>query len=309
MISFDSVTVQKFRSDVFINLVGYRRFGHNELDMPKFTQPHMYNLVARHPAVFDAYAKKLVEEGVATNEYVEELKRETLSFYNQQYEASKNMVPPKSHLREYLPQWKHMAHPDETRPPQSTGVELDRLKDLGREISKLPDSFNPHPTIGKVYKAREEAISTEQNVDFGCAEALAFATLLSDGFHIRLSGQDVQRGTFSHRHAVVHDQTVYSTCCPIQELVKQRAFPHEFEVLNSPLSEFAALGFEVGYALEHPDTLAIWEAQFGDFANGAQVIIDQFVAAGETKWGSQCGVVINLPHGYDGQGPEHSSAR
>lgn len=301
--------VQKFHSDVFINLVGYRRFGHNELDMPKFTQPQMYNLVARHPPVLDMYSKKLIDEGVVTAEYVEALKQETLSFYNQQYEASKNLEPSKLQPREYLPQWKHMAHPDETCPPRASGVELDRLKDIGREISKLPETFNPHPTIGKVYKAREEAIEMGENIDFGFAETLAFATLLSDGFHVRISGQDVQRGTFSHRHAVVHDQTVFSTLCPLQEMVKKHGYPHAFAALNSHLSEYACMGFEVGYSLEHPDTLAIWEAQFGDFANGAQIIIDQFIASGETKWGSQCGVVLMLPHGYDGQGPEHSSAR
>lgn len=277
--------------------------------MPKFTQPQMYNLVSRHSPVFDKYAKKLIGDGVVTPEYIENLKREILAFYNQQYETSTHVEAPKRHHREYLPQWKHMAHPDETCPPRSTGVELERLKEIGLEIAKLPKGFNPHPTIGKVYKAREEAIHTGENVDFGFAEGLAFGTLLSDGFHVRLSGQDCQRGTFSHRHAIVHDQTVFSTVCPIQEMAQLRKYPHRFEVNNSHLSEFAAMGFEVGYALEHPDTLAIWEAQFGDFANSAQVIIDQFIASGEAKWGSQCGVVLTLPHGYDGQGPEHSSAR
>lgn len=300
---------QRFHSDVFINLVGYRRYGHNELDMPKFTQPMMYNLIARHPPVVDVYAKRLIEKGVATQEYVDKVKKETLDFYTAQYEASKTFTKPVKPKLQYLPQWKHMARPTETCPPRTTGVALDLLRDIGMATSVLPPNFNAHPAIAKTYKAREDAITTGENIDFGLAEALAFGTLLNDGFHVRIGGQDVQRGTFSHRHSVVHDQTVFKTYCPLQEFVKQRKLPHNFETCNSLLSEFAALGFEVGYALEHPDTLAIWEAQFGDFANGAQVIIDQFIAAGETKWGSQCGIVMMLPHGYDGQGPEHSSAR
>lgn len=299
---------QKFKSNIFINLVGYRRFGHNELDMPKFTQPSMYNIVASHPPVFEKYSKKLIDEGVVDSAFVDDLKKSVSADFTEQYKASQE-VPAVTGRPDYLPQWKHMAKPGETCPPRPTGIELGRLKELGMEISQIPERFTPHPTIGKVYKAREEAIETGENVDFGFAEALAFGSLLNDGFHVRLSGQDVQRGTFSHRHAVLTDQTVFTKFCPLADFVERRGLPHKFEVNNSHLSEYAAMGFEVGYSIEHPDTLSIWEAQFGDFANTAQVIIDQFIASGETKWAQQLGVVLSLPHGYDGQGPEHSSAR
>lgn len=341
---------QRFHNDVFINLVGYRRLGHNELDMPKFTQPRMYNHIAQHPPVLDVYAQRLVAENVMTQKEIDDVKKDILAFYSQEYEQSKlaatqpegrdesgGDVSVSVQAPRYRPQWRHMAPPSQTCPPQASGVPIDILQDVGRAISTLPAWLTPHPTIKKTYKARAEAVETGENIDFGFAEALAFGTLIRDGFNIRLGGQDVQRGTFSHRHAVVHDQSVGTPSngstadggsrrlnyCALAELfpaepttsgseengVKTTAHRSRFEVCNSLLSEFAALGFEVGYALEHPDTLAIWEAQFGDFANGAQVIIDQFIASGETKWGSQCGIVMLLPHGYDGQGPEHSSAR
>lgn len=340
---------QRFHTDVFINLVGYRRLGHNELDMPKFTQPRMYTHIAQHPTVLDIYSKKLIAENVMSQQEIDEVKKEILAFYNQEYELSKvgdkksaesegenggsASTASSSSVLNYKPQWSHMAPPSQTCPPRASGVSLDILRDVGRALSALPSWLTPHPTIKKTYKARADAVGTGDNIDFGFAEALAFGTLIRDGFHVRLAGQDVQRGTFSHRHAVVHDQSVGTpsdrpddaggprrlTYCPLAELfpveeasasaTNEIARRPRFEACNSLLSEFAALGFEVGYALEHPDTLAIWEAQFGDFANGAQVIIDQFIASGETKWGSQCGIVMLLPHGYDGQGPEHSSCR
>lgn len=294
---------QRFKSDVIIDLVGYRRYGHNELDMPKFTQPQMYTLVASHKPVLDLYSSKLIKEGVITQEEFDKVKVGITSYYSKEYEKSKKFIPSKSN--EYLPQWKHMVSPDTPCPPRLTGLEFCYLKELGKKISTIPQNFNPHPTIAKTFKARLDAINTEDNVDFGLAEALAFASLLSDGFGVRLSGQDCQRGTFSHRHAVIHDQTLYSKYNIFDSLQS----PHTIEINNSLLSEYAALGYEVGYALEHPDTLCLWEAQFGDFANGAQVVIDQFIASGEAKWNKQCGIVMILPHGYDGQGPEHSSAR
>eukprot|EP00920_Eleutheroschizon_duboscqi_P034313 GHVT01082480.1.p1 GENE.GHVT01082480.1~~GHVT01082480.1.p1 ORF type:complete len:1008 (-),score=159.05 GHVT01082480.1:884-3907(-) len=295
---------QKFGSDVIIDLIGYRRLGHNELDMPKFTQPLMYNLVANHPPVLDVYSKRLIDSGVVTTEDVAEITSGIESFYRAEYEKSKTFSP--TGHEAYLPQWQHMVQPTVSMPPRLTGVDKDHLVDLGKKICTLPPTFTPHPTIAKTFKTRLQALETEENVDFGLAETLAFASLLSDGFHVRFSGQDSQRGTFSHRHVVLHDQQNNSSYCIFSGLTGPR---HAIEVNNSLLSEFAALGFEVGYAYEHPDSLVIWEAQFGDFANGAQVIIDQFLTSGEAKWTKQNGLCMMLPHGYDGQGPEHSSAR
>uniref|UniRef100_A0A0G4FH86 2-oxoglutarate dehydrogenase, mitochondrial n=1 Tax=Chromera velia CCMP2878 TaxID=1169474 RepID=A0A0G4FH86_9ALVE len=296
---------QRFQQDVFIDLVGYRRYGHNELDMPKFTQPRMYNLIAKHPPVFDKYSKQLVQEGVVSDEDVEAIKKDIFSFYSTEYERSKEFDPKDNSIFEYQPQWAHMKTPLQIAQQRPTGVELDWLKRIGEKICTLPESFQPHPTIGKTFKARLAAIESGEEVDFGLAENLCYGSLLADGFHVRLAGQDVQRGTFSHRHAVLHDQTHYNTYNTFSALKT----PHSIEIGNSLLSEYAAMGFEVGYAMEHPDSLVIWEAQFGDFANGAQIIIDQFISSGETKWGRQCGLTLMLPHGYDGQGPEHSSAR
>ncbi|CEM08891.1 unnamed protein product [Vitrella brassicaformis CCMP3155] len=294
---------QRFHQDVFIDLVGYRRYGHNELDMPKFTNPHMYTLISRHPPVLDVYGQRLTDEGLIDQHYVEDVKKNIVDFYTGEYEKSKTFTP--TGVYEYQPQWRHMKKPHEFARPRLTGVELDMLKDIGMKISKLPDDLNPHPTIAKTYRSRVEALESGENIDFGLGEALAYGTLLTDGFHVRLTGQDAQRGTFSHRHAVVHDQTIEKTYFTFSALKT----PQKLEIGNSNLSEFACLGFETGYALEHPDTLSMWEAQFGDFANGAQVVFDQFITSGEAKWNKQCGIVVLLPHGYDGQGPEHSSAR
>ncbi|CDJ60113.1 2-oxoglutarate dehydrogenase, mitochondrial, related, partial [Eimeria maxima] len=215
---------------------------------------------------------------VMTEEDVSRMKSEIWEFYNKEYESSKTFVP---------------AH------------------QLGRRIFTIPEGFVPHATIAKIMKQRLAAVEGpqhEKSLDFGAAENLAYATLLSDGFHVRLAGQDAQRGTFSHRHAVLHDQAVEAQHC-IFDGLKDLNLPHCITVCNSPLSEYAALGYEFGYSMEHPDTVAIWEAQFGDFSNGAQIIIDQFVVSAEVKWNRQNGLVMLLPHGYDGQGPEHSSAR
>lgn len=297
---------QKFKGDIFIDLVGYRRFGHNELDMPKFTQPKMYSSVGDHPSVLDVYAKKLTAEGIVSAEEVEAIKSNIAEFYNAEYEKSKSFNPSGvKHANKFIPNWKDMKTPDEIAIPKATGIDIERLKELGNMISTLPDNFTAHPSIKKTFIARLEAISKGEGIDFGLGENLAYASLLQEGFHIRLGGQDVQRGTFSHRHAVVHDQKTFQT----HSIFSVLNTPHKIEVCNSLLSEYAALGFELGYSLEHPNTLSIWEAQFGDFFNGAQIIVDQFITSGEVKWGRQTGLVMRLPHGYDGQGPEHSSAR
>lgn len=293
----------KFNIDTLIDVVGYRRFGHNELDMPKFTNPLLYNLIARHKSVYDLYSQKLIDEKVITAEEVLEKKKNIINFYEKEYEKSKSFEPvPKE---KYLPQWEHMHTPQKMSPSRTTGVEKDVLVNLGKQIFTLKEGFNAHPIIAKIFKSRLDSMITGKNIDFGTAELLAYATILSDGFHIRLSGQDSQRGTFSHRHGVIHDQVTYE-CYNIFSTLKT---PHIIEINNSHLSENACLGYEIGYSYEHPDALVLWEAQFGDFANGAQVMIDNYIASGETKWKKQSGIVMMLPHGYDGQGPEHSSAR
>ncbi|KYO00798.1 2-oxoglutarate dehydrogenase E1 component [Plasmodium gaboni] len=293
----------KFHIDTIIDIIGYRRFGHNELDMPKFTNPLLYDVIARHKSVLDIYSKKLIDENIITLKEFEDNKTEIFNFYEQVYEKSKSFVPtPKE---KYLPQWEHMVKPQKFSPSRKTGVEKDVLINLGKKIFTLRPNFNAHPIISKLFKSRIDSLETGKNIDFGTAELLAYATLLSDGFHARLSGQDSQRGTFSHRHAVLHDQITYES----YNIFDSLKTPHTIEVNNSLLSEYACLGYEIGYSYEHPDALVIWEAQFGDFANGAQVMIDNYIASGETKWNKQSGIVMLLPHGYDGQGPEHSSAR
>ncbi|KAL8453711.1 hypothetical protein Emed_000742 [Eimeria media] len=324
---------QKFKHDVFVDIVGYRRFGHNELDMPKFTQPLTYTLIARKKPALELYADKLIHEPlsdaavsaaaaapvvvvapavvqeVVSNEDVDKMKADIWDFYSREYENSKHFVPANQY--QYAPQWTHLVTPDHPSPPRVTGVRLSTLRDLGRRIFKIPEGFVPHPTIARVFKQRLAAVEGAENekaLDFGAAENLAYASLLSDGFHVRLAGQDSQRGTFSHRHAVLHDQAVEAEHS-IFDTLKDLRLPHSITICNSPLSEYAAMGFEFGYSMEHPDTLSIWEAQFGDFSNGAQIITDQFIASAEVKWNRQNGLVLLLPHGYDGQGPEHSSAR
>lgn len=299
---------QKFLSDVFVDLVGYRRFGHNELDMPKFTNPVMYNKIANHPDVLTIYSQKLIKEGVLTNDEYKKLRDQIWKQYDDNYKQAKSFKPVMD-LKSFSPKWRNMATSDQICAPRLTGVDVNVLRDLGSRISTIPKHIKPHPTIAKVYKTREKAIANGSDIDFGLAEALAFATLLKDGVRIRLGGQDSERGTFSHRHAVIHDQTSDSVHTPLVQLCKDKKFPESFEVRNSLLSEYAALGFEYGFSLEDPNWLTLWEAQFGDFANGAQIVTDQFISAGEVKWNQQSGLVMMLPHGYDGQGPEHSSGR
>ncbi|KEG00862.1 2-oxoglutarate dehydrogenase E1 component, putative [Plasmodium vinckei vinckei] len=294
----------KFNIDTIIDLVGYRKYGHNELDMPKFTNPLLYDVIARHKSVLDIYSKKLIDENVITLKEFEENKKKIYDYYEQVYEQSKNFEP-KPMSKKYLPQWEHMVNPQNFSPSRKTGVEKDILINLGKQIFTIKKNFNPHPIIAKLFKSRITSLETGDNIDFGTAELLAYATLLSDGFHARISGQDSQRGTFSHRHAILHDQTTYEE----YNIFDSLKTPHTIEVNNSLLSEYACLGYEIGYSYEHPDALVVWEAQFGDFANGAQVMIDNYIASGETKWNKQSGIVMLLPHGYDGQGPEHSSAR
>lgn len=299
---------QRFQKDVVIDLICYRRHGHNELDQPMFTQPKMYKKIKTHKTPLEIYGTKLVKEGVISEEEFTKTKDEMKKDLQQMFETSKDWKPDigEESFGESS-DWAGYYSESTLSKPLQTGVDLDRLRDIGLQHVKIPDNFRIHPALKKIMGERKHAIELGQGIDWGTAEALAFGSLLVEGTTVRLSGQDVERGTFSHRHAVWHNQEQESVYVPLNNLnFEDQAY---FQVCNSNLSEMAVLGFEVGYSLESPSSLILWEGQFGDFANGAQVIIDTFIAAGERKWRRQSGITLLLPHGYEGQGPEHSSAR
>jgi 2-oxoglutarate dehydrogenase E1 component len=294
---------QQFGKDVVIDMFCYRRFGHNEGDPPEMTQPLMYAKIKEHPSTRELYARRLIEEGVVTADQVDQWITDFETFLDQEFEAGKTY---KANKADWLDgKWAGMSpRPDERK--GRTNVQKARLLDLGRKMTALPESLNVHPTVKRVIQARRDAIEKGEGIDWATAEHLAFACLLDEGYPVRLSGQDSIRGTFVQRHAGIVDQKTEETYFPLRHLRPNQA---HFEVLNSALSEEAVLGFEYGFSLTDPNTLVLWEAQFGDFANGAQVVIDQFISSGERKWLRMSGLVMLLPHGYEGQGPEHSSAR
>ena len=294
----------RFKKDVVIDMFCYRRFGHNEGDEPSFTQPLMYQRIASHPTAVDVYAKQLIAEGVMTEDETQAEIEAFRSRLDSDFEASKTFKPNKADWLEGVWTGFETASGDDRR--GDTTVDLDRLREIGRGLTRLPEGFNVHPRIQRILKQKEEMIETGKDLDWAMAEALAFGTLLTEGTPVRLSGQDSGRGTFSHRHAVLTDQETEERFVPLTQLSSDQAL---CEVIDSPLSEAAVLGYEYGYSITDPNSLVLWEAQFGDFANGAQVIIDQFISSGETKWLRMSGLVMLLPHGYEGQGPEHSSAR
>jgi 2-oxoglutarate dehydrogenase E1 component len=293
----------RFRKDVVIDLVCYRRHGHNEADEPAATQPVMYHLIRQHPTARRLYADRLIAAGVladADAQAMLEQYRDGLDQGRPQARASLGMIGNK-----YTVDWSAYVQVDWTeRVP--TGVELARLRALGERLTSYPQGFSLHPRVAQLIANRRKMLQGEQPLDWGCAETLAYATLVEDGFGVRLTGQDSGRGTFFHRHAVLHDQDTDATWIPLQHLA---AAQPRVQVIDSVLSEEAVMGFEYGYATTEPHSLVVWEAQYGDFANGAQVIIDQFISSGEAKWERFCGLVLFLPHGYEGAGPEHSSAR
>ncbi|MEO8972624.1 MAG: 2-oxoglutarate dehydrogenase E1 component [Ktedonobacteraceae bacterium] len=293
----------QFHKDILIDLVGYRRWGHNEGDEPAFTQPHMYDLVRTHPSVRELFARKLEQEGVVSAEEATEMLQEAHTVLEQ----AKHVADSGQYVEEQEQangQNGHNGHIDETE--QAPSVSEEQLRQLNNEMLQWPAGFAPNPKLTRLLQRRATTLETRGGIDWGQAEALAFATILSDGTPIRITGQDTERGTFSHRHAVLHDQQSGETYIPLQHLAEAQA---SFAVYNSPLSEAAALGFEYGYSVHAPDALVLWEAQFGDFANAGQVIIDQFISSARAKWRQQSGLVLLLPHGYEGQGPDHSSAR
>ncbi|KAK6143283.1 hypothetical protein DH2020_023631 [Rehmannia glutinosa] len=266
---------QTFHTDVVVDIVCYRRFGHNEIDEPSFTQPKMYKVgavIRNHPSALQIYQNKLLESGQVTKEDIDQINSKVLSILNEEFLASKDYVPQR---RDWLSAyWSGFKSPEQLSRIRNTGVKPEILKNVGKAITTLPENFKPHRAVKRIFEDRAKMIETGEAIDWAVGEALAFATLLVEGNHVRLSGQDVERGT-----------------------------------IPNSLSEFGVLGFELGYSMENPNSLVLWEAQFGDFANGAQVMFDQFLSSGEAKWLRQTGLVVLLPHGYDGQGPEHSSAR
>jgi 2-oxoglutarate dehydrogenase E1 component len=297
---------QKFQKPVVIDMFCYRRHGHNEGDEPMFTQPLMYKRIQSHPSTLAIYAKKLIAEGVVTDGEVEKMKRDWRARLDAELEASQSY---KSNKADWLDgRWAGFKVAEASDDPRrgNTGVDLKVLKTIGAKITTAPQGFHVHRTIQRFLDARRKAIESGDGIDWTTAEALAFCSLLTEGHPVRLSGQDSERGTFSQRHSVLIDQESEDRYTPFNNVAPGQA---RYEVVNSMLSEEAVLGFEYGYSLAEPNALTLWEAQFGDFANGAQVLFDQFISSGERKWLRMSGLVCLLPHGYEGQGPEHSSAR
>ncbi len=298
---------QKFHRDVFIDMVCYRRHGHNESDEPKFTQPSLYNLISKHPNPREVYNKSLIERGEVDAVLAEEMDKDFRSLLQDRL----NMVKQKPLPYYYQPlelEWKDMrkSEPDDFDVSPETGIDQKAVDKVAKALTTLPKGFKPIKQIEKQFKQRKDIFFKDKQLNWAAAELLAYGSLLLDGRIVRLAGQDTERGTFSHRHAVIHDA---DTNEPYNNLNHIDENQEEFRIYNSFLSEYAALGFEFGYAMANPNALVIWEAQFGDFANGAQVMIDQFITTSETKWQRMTGLVLLLPHGYEGQGPEHSNAR
>ncbi|MBM3289990.1 MAG: 2-oxoglutarate dehydrogenase E1 component, partial [Candidatus Hydrogenedentes bacterium] len=297
---------RRFRRDVVVDMYCYRRRGHNEGDEPAFTQPVLYRHIEKRQPVREAYLEHMLKLGAVTRDEAEEIavrRRETLEAELAVARSGEAPRPP-SALRGVWSNYK--GGPDRDVPDVDTGVEIDILRDLIASQSKVPSGFKPHPKIERILEQRAAIAREEAPVDWAAAESLAFASLLTAGTRIRVSGQDSERGTFSHRHAVLHSIEDGDVYVPLRHLTASQA---PFEVYNSPLCEAGVVGFEYGYSIAYPDGLTIWEAQFGDFFNVAQVIVDQFISSAEDKWRSLSGLVMLLPHGYEGMGPEHSSAR
>jgi 2-oxoglutarate dehydrogenase E1 component len=295
----------KFKKDVVIEIICYRLYGHNEIDEPRFTQPEMYKAISNMMTPATIYSEYLTKEGVIQDDYLSNAKEKSKSELEREFILANNYEAEQVDWFEGA--WKgFVLFSSKNARDNNTGVSKKKLKELGAKITTIPADFTPHKIVAKVFERRAAAIASEENIDWGTGEYLAFASLLEEGVTIRLSGQDCQRGTFSHRHSVISDQDNYKKYIPLNNISDKQA---HFEVINSPLSEYGVMGFEYGYSTTNPHNLVLWEAQFGDFANGAQIIVDQFLAAAEVKWMRCSGLVLLLPHGYEGQGPEHSSAR
>ena len=295
---------QKFNKDVVIDVFCYRRFGHNEGDDPTFTQPLMYKKIKSHRSVADTYADKVVQEGLFDNPKVSQMKLSFATHLDSEFEAAKTFKPGKANWLDGF--WSNMKSSRGSKRKIPTSISEDDFKLVGSKITSYPDNLNIHKTLARILGVRKSMIESGKSIDWATAEGLAFGSLLKEGFPVRLVGQDSIRGTFSHRHSAIVDQETEERYIPLNNISDNQA---TYEGVDSFLSEAAILGYEYGYSLDYPSCLVLWEAQFGDFANGAQVQIDQFIAPGEAKWLRMSGLVLLLPHGYEGQGPEHSSAR
>jgi 2-oxoglutarate dehydrogenase E1 component len=294
---------QKFNKDVVLDMICYRRFGHNEGDEPSFTQPLMYKKIRQHPTTLNVYGNRLIKEGTINVDEFDKMKNDFKNLLEEQYKTAKDYKPK---IEWYEGTWSRYKPEKGKDKRGKSGVDLSKIQKISDQINTIPSTINIHKTISKVLELRKKSVINKKGIDWSSAEALAFGTLLEEGFPVRLVGQDSGRGTFSQRHSVLRNQIDNSRYIPLNNISNKQK---SFEAVDSFLSELAVLGFEYGYSLVEPSTLTIWEAQFGDFVNGAQVIIDQFIASGERKWSRASGLVMLLPHGYEGQGPEHSSGR
>ena len=295
---------QKFQKDVVIDIICYRRFGHNEGDEPMFTNPIMYKKIKTQRTTLTLYTDRLVKDGLIPEGEIEDLKTGFQSLLNEEFEAGKNYKPNKADWLDG--RWAHLDRNKDDYQRGQTAISDATFEKVGNALSKLPDNFPAHRTVVRLFENKKKMFSDGTGLDWATAEALAFGSLLNEGFPVRLSGQDATRGTFSQRHSGIINQNNEDRFYPLNNIAEGQA---QYEVIDSMLSEYAVLGFEYGYSLSEPNALVAWEAQFGDFANGAQIMFDQFISSGESKWLRMSGLVVLLPHGFEGQGPEHSSAR
>ena len=295
---------QKFQKDVVIDIFCYRRFGHNEGDEPMFTNPLMYNQIKRQKTTLSLYTERLVKDGLIPEGEVEDMKAAFQAKMSEEFEAGKDYKPNKADWLDG--RWSHLDRRGEEYQRGETSISAQTLADIGTALSRVPDGFPLHKTVARMLETKKKMFAAGEGFDWATGEALAFGSLLCEGFPVRLSGQDCTRGTFSQRHSGLINQDTEERYYPLNHI---RAGQKRYDVIDSMLSEYAVLGFEYGYSLAEPNALTLWEAQFGDFANGAQIMFDQFISSGESKWLRMSGLVVLLPHGFEGQGPEHSSAR
>lgn len=295
---------QKFLKDVVIDIICYRRFGHNEGDEPMFTNPSMYTRIKKHKSTLQLYTERLVKDGLIPEGEIEDMKAAFQAFLNEEFETGKTYKPNKADWLDG--RWSHMNRKGEEYQRGQTAIAPETLAEIGSALTTVPEGFNIHKTVARQLDAKKEMFNSGKAFDWATAEALAFGSLAVEGYPVRLSGQDSTRGTFSQRHSAFVDQQTEDRYYPLNHIKEGQA---RYEVIDSMLSEYAVLGFEYGYSLAEPNALVLWEAQFGDFANGAQIMFDQFISSGESKWLRMSGLVMLLPHGFEGQGPEHSSAR
>ena len=296
---------QKFHKDVVLDIICYRRFGHNEGDEPMFTNPLMYKKIKKQKTTLTLYTDRLVKDGLIPEGEIEDMKAAFQSMLNTEFEAGKDFKPNKADWLDG--RWSHLDRRDSDDYQRgTTGIADETFDEVANALTHAPDGYPLHKTVQRMLDAKKKALGAGKGIDWATGEALAFGSLLTEGFPVRLSGQDSTRGTFSHRHSGLINQDTEDRYYPLNNI---REGQSQYEVIDSMLSEYAVLGFEYGYSLAEPNALTLWEAQFGDFANGAQIMFDQFISSGESKWLRMSGLVMLLPHGYEGQGPEHSSAR